>query len=440
MYYAKWEKEKNIKNNFQKINVDKEVIASGTPIESDNTKVLYTTKPDGHTLVIGTTGSGKTQATILPSLKLSLLAGESVIINDVKGELYRETAYNFKEKGYKLIVLDFDDTTLGNNWNPLVLPYEIYKENKDKAATLLEELGYYLFTDPNESADSFWTNSVIDYFTGIAMYLFENKKEVTLKSIYQLANKLEDDKEKDKFLKELNKDSNIYINVHGTLTSPKETRGGIVATFNQKMKKYIGFENLSDMLSKNDIDLKQIGNEKVAIFIVSGLTTYSNSLIPLFINQVIETVDIYNSAQKKINIILDEFDTMLPILNFSKVITYARGLGIRITVVIKSYLDLINNYGKENAEIIKACFPTIIYLLSQDIYTLEEISKMCGNTEISGKVRPLITEEELKVLKPFEAIILIPRLMPYKTKLLPDYKIDWNLEKKSIDIPKRKNN
>ena len=65
---------------------------------------------------------------------------------------------------------------------------------------------------------------------------------------------------------------------------------------------------------------------------------------------------------------------------------------------------------------------------------------MCGNTEISGKVRPLITEEELKVLKPFEAIILIPRLMPYKTKLLPDYKIDWNLEKKSIDIPKRKNN
>ena len=54
---------------------------------------------------------------------------------------------------------------------------------------------------------------------------------------------------------------------------------------------------------------------------------------------------------------------------------------------------------------------------------------MCGNTEFNGKIKPLITEEELKILKTFEAIILIPRFMPYKTSLIPDYKIEWNLEK-----------
>ena len=92
---------------------------------------------------------------------------------------------------------------------------------------------------------------------------------------------------------------------------------------------------------------------------------------------------------------------------------------------------------KENAEIIKSCFPTVIYLLSQDIYTLEQISKMCGKTEIKDKVKPLITEEELKTLKPFESIILIPRQMPYRTTLIPDYKIEWNLEKKKLEIPNR---
>ena len=135
--------------------------------------------------------------------------------------------------------------------------------------------------------------------------------------------------------------------------------------------------------------------------------------------------------------ILDEFDSMLPIKNFAKVINYSRSIKVRFTVVIKSYIDLTNVYGKENTEIIKACFPILIYLLSSDIYTLEEISKMCGNQEINHAIRPLITVEELKVMKPFEAIVLIPRMMAYKTNLLPDYKIDWNLDKKKSELPTR---
>ena len=131
---------------------------------------------------------------------------------------------------------------------------------------------------------------------------------------------------------------------------------------------------------------------------------------------------------------------MLPIKNFAKVINYARSIKIRFTVVIKSYIDLTNMYGKEQTEVIKSCFPILIYLLSNDIYTLEEISKMCGNHEIDKKVRPLISVEELKVMKAFEAIVLIPRMMPYKTTLLPDYKIDWNLEQQEMTIPPRKEN
>ena len=443
MHYSKWENKKAIKDSLQKIEIDKEVQCSGIPLEYDNDKTLYVNKNGNHSLIIGSTGSGKTQTTILPQTKLSLLAGDSVVINDIKGEIYKETANNFKEKGYNIIVLDFDNPTFGNNWNPLTLPYEEYKKgNKDKSATLIEELGYYLFVDSKEISDPFWTNSVIDYFTGLTLYLFENAKEeeINLNSIYNLANTLEDEKEKTKFLSKIDKNSTIYINVQGTLNSPKETRGGIIATFNQKMKKYIGLENLSNMLSTTDFTLESIANQKVAIFIISGITSYSNSMVPLLVNQIIEIVDMYSTKKRKINMILDEFDSMLPILNFSKVITYARSISISFTIVIRSYLDLINTYGKENAEIIKSCFPTIVYLLSQDIYTLEEISKMCGKTEKNGKIQPLITEEELKTLKTFEAITLMPRQNPYKTKLLPDYKIKWNLKKQEIDIPKRKKN
>ena len=89
------------------------------------------------------------------------------------------------------------------------------------------------------------------------------------------------------------------------------------------------------------------------------------------------------------------------------------------TVMINGFNDLKNTYGKEEFEIIKLCFGNIIYLLSQDFETLEEICKYCGN---SNQNTPLISIEELKTMKMFDAIILIPRIMPFKTSLLPYYK------------------
>lgn len=443
MYYARWCKDNEMKETLTEINLKKEVKATGNPIMYDKNS-LYIPNQDAHTLVIGATGSGKTQATILPLTKLSYLAGESVVINDVKGDIYKRTAYNFQERGYQVIALNFDNPNLGSSWNPLTLAYQFYKQkNTDKAITLIGDLGYYLFSDTdNRELDPFWTNSTIDYFTGLTMYLFEHAKEeeINLNSIYNLANDLSDEQTSTKFLQQLDKTSTIYYNLSGTLKAPMETKGGIIATFNQKIKKYIELNNLSNMLSTSDFDIKEISNQKTAIFIISGLNTYSNSLIPLLVSQVITATDEFGKQEKRLNILLDEFDSMLPIKNFAKVINYARSIKIRFTVVIKSYIDLTNMYGKEQTEVIKSCFPILIYLLSNDIYTLEEISKMCGNHEIDKKVRPLISVEELKVMKAFEAIVLIPRMMPYKTTLLPDYKIDWNLEQQEMTIPPRKEN
>ena len=161
------------------------------------------------------------------------------------------------------------------------------------------------------------------------------------------------------------------------------------------------------------------------------------TIISLFVSHLITATDNFGAKERRLNIILDEFDSMIPIKNFAKLINYARSIKVRFTVVIKSYIDLTNMYGKEQTEVIKSCFPILIYLLSNDIYTLEEISKLCGNQEINKKVRPLISVEELKVMKVFEAIVLIPRMMPYKTTLLPDYKINWQLEQKELPLPKR---
>ena len=55
-----------------------------------------------HTLILGTTGSGKTSSYIIPSIKaLSITKTKpSFMFTDPKGELYEKTAQHLKEQGY----------------------------------------------------------------------------------------------------------------------------------------------------------------------------------------------------------------------------------------------------------------------------------------------------------------------------------------------------
>ena len=243
MNYARWATKEEVAKRLKPVNLQTGVTKVGTPIAYDD-NYLYIDEKEAHNLVIGCTGSGKTQVNILPTLRLAMKANQPFVLNDPKGEIYLKLSSELKRQGYNVLILNFDDANYGNNWNPLELPYKMYNENKDKSIKLLEDLGYYLFFDPKDKSDPFWINSVTDYFTGIALYLFENgtKEEIHLNSICAISNKLNENDNYKEFLAKLDKNSNIYQNLVGTLTSPADTRGSIIAVFNQKMKKYISPE------------------------------------------------------------------------------------------------------------------------------------------------------------------------------------------------------
>ena len=443
MIYSKWATREEMQKKTVAINLETGVEKSGLPTMYDD-KYLYIDANETHNLLIGSTGSGKTQAVILPLLKLAMFAGESIVINDPKGEIYARTAHKLEDEGYKNIVIDLEDSRIGNNWNPLSLAYKQYNENNpDKATELIEDLGYYLIADTQrQESDPFWTNSTINYFTGLVLYLFKNarEEEINLSSVAHLANSLLSKEASEKFLNKLEKDSVIFMKVAGTLQAPPETRGSIISVFNQKIERYLSKENLANMLSTSDFDISKISIEKTAIFIVSGINGFCRNLIPLFANQVMDAVSLYGNKEKRLNLLLDEFDSLIPIKDFAMKLGYCRSIGIRVTVAIQSFAHLANMYSKEDVEILKMCFGNIIYLLSEDIYTLEEISKNCGKHLVDGKEEPLISVSELKTLNYFEAIILMPRMMPFRTKLLPDYEIDWGYETNAAVIPKREEN
>ncbi|MBQ7136996.1 MAG: type IV secretory system conjugative DNA transfer family protein [Bacilli bacterium] len=424
MNFARWETKENMEKLVPLIPVNKEsqIEKSGLPIFYDEKK-LYITNRLNHTLVVGTTGSGKTQVVTLPILELSKRSGESVIIHDTKNEIYEYTSEKFKNQGYNIIRINLDDARDCNKWNPLELPYRLYTDgNKDKAQELIEEIGFYLLNELSEkNQDPFWINSAINYFTGLCLYQFESHKSSNLKTIIELDAYIRENR-KD-FIKNIDKNSNVYLNLRGVLEAPTETCGSILSVFSQKIKRYISRENLMNVLSTTDFDLAAIGKEKTIIYIVSGNSNNSDRLLPLFVSQVYYAKDEYSKNEGKINVIIDDFYELYPIKNFAKVLGYSRGININFVLMIRGFNDLKNIYGKEETEIIKICFANIVYLLSQDMDTLEEISNLCGKTCDDGIVKPLISVEELKTLRPFEAVILMIRMMPFKTKLLPYFQM-----------------
>ena len=81
-----------------------------------------------HTLIIGTTSSGKTSNFIEPSLQLfSMTASKpSFVITDPKGELFEFNSEKLKKEGYQVIVLDLKNPFSSAQWNPLSHAFDVY--------------------------------------------------------------------------------------------------------------------------------------------------------------------------------------------------------------------------------------------------------------------------------------------------------------------------
>ena len=411
----------------------KKITKSGIPLFWDN-DIPYLDVSDNHTLLIGDTGSGKTQSIILPYVKTTILSDESMIINDKNGEIYKRLADKIKKEGYEVYVYNFENSILGNSFNPLEIAYRLYQDKKiDAAYKIIEILGENFFRDKEES-DPYWTNTTIDFFKGLTLYLFENAEanEINLNSIYSLAMSLTSDEKTNKFLNKVKEYSTIYILLAGTINAPIETRNSIISVFNYKMKEYLTRDDLAKSLADTSFSLINLFAKKFVIFINNTDSSYSSNLTNILLEEIYYLKKITNNKDK-LNIILDDFDELEPIKDFAKILNNSRYMGIRFLCTIKSYTNLNYNYGAYS-EIIKMCFANIIYLRSNDLTTMEEISRLCGEYM---KNEPLISVEELKRLKVFEAIVLLPRRLPYKAKLLPDYKINWGYETKESEYKER---
>ena len=457
--YSRWATEKEMKKELKKVLPAAETSEyAGIPI-INNGKEIWVDNGDYHNLIIGSTGSGKTEMIVQPMVKVLAKKGESMIITDPKGEIYEKNAVELREKGYNVIILNFRDPQRGNSWNPLTLPYSLYKSgNSDKATELLDDLAKNILYDENsQGQDPFWDNTSADYFAGIALALFEDAKEeeINLNSINLVTTVGEEKLKGTTYIKEYFSEkpqsSPAYINVVSTLMAASDTKSSILSVFKQKIKLFSSRENLSEMLSRSDFDMRDIGRQKTAVFIViqDEKKTY-HSLVTIFIKQCYETlISVAQECGGKLpyrtNFILDEFANMPPLKDVTTMVTAARSRAIRFSFIIQNFAQLYQVYGKDNGETIKGNCGNIIYLISSELAALEEISKMCGEEKSKDKDKtvstPLVTVSDLQRIPRWTTITLRIRQMPFKTKMTPNFELvqkqAWGKDYPLADYPQR---
>ena len=148
---------------------------------------------------------------------------------------------------------------------------------------------------------------------------------------------------------------------------------------------------------------------------------------------------------RNVYFIMDEFGNMPKIDKFGQMITVGRSRKIWFNMVVQSFVQLTNVYGKETADIVIGNCGVKMFIGSNDTDTCKMFSEMCGNmtvktTSTSGslrgngdinvstntQVRPLIYPSELQRLNNQEStgnsIIVSFNSFPLRTKYTPSYK------------------
>ena len=450
--YSRWAKNTDIINSekvYKVLYTDKVSEYGGVPLVYD-TDGVYVDNSAYHTLVLGATGSGKTQTIVNPTVKMLMKSKESMIISDPKGEIYEDNYKLLKDNGYEIIVLNFRDPQKGSCWNPFHLPYQFQKEgNFDKANELLNDLSTNIVVD-GQGNDPFWQDSAASYLTGLSLALFEDaesEEQININSVNLMMTQGEDRYGASNYLKEYfnakDPSSPACVNALGTVNAPNETKGGIVSVLKQKVKTLAVTKNLSEMLSKNDIEMDKIGDKPTAVFMIiqDEKTTY-HALATIFVKQCYESL--ISAAHKhggqlpvRVNFLLDEFANMPKFKDITTMVTAARSRRIRFLFILQNFAQLKEKYGDHEAETIRGNCGNLIYLLTGELAALEEISKLCGDKIVRvGKdkkeeTRPLVTISELQRMKDDEVILIRHRCPPFKGKMKKDWESDFGYGKGS---------
>ena len=150
-------------------------VNSADPVLKYENGKCWTHDGEGHVMVLGVTGSGKSRRGIIPTVKILLKTTKVQSLLMLKVEIFKNTQDDISQV-YDLHVIDFRNLYEDNEgWNPLAAPYELWasdsKKDRHIAEQMIEELAHTMYPE-SEQQDPFWIKEARNLFVGLVYALF----------------------------------------------------------------------------------------------------------------------------------------------------------------------------------------------------------------------------------------------------------------------------
>lgn len=443
---AHFETQKEIETNFNTVSYDDlpNIDIEGIPIIAEEGKKDYkiTFAKPAHTLIIGTTGSGKTTTFINPTVQIlaNTKGKPSMLISDPKGELYALHAKSLIKRGYDVKVLDLRNPYCSIRWNPLEKPYEMYQEmlSLEDKVVVNEEEGYYVFEDkiyydvneknaavqvrkqaifdevyedlndicsvlcPVKSKNEpIWESGAKNFILAITLAMLEDsekpelgmtKEKFNFYNVMKIATNTQNDCEDliEYFAGRSPISKSVSLSKQ-VLDASDKTRGSYLSTIFDKLSLFSDM-SICSLTSANEIDLGEIATKPTALFLqIPDEKETRHTLAGMVILQtykaLVAKANTYPdlSLPRSVYLLLDEFGNLPQIHKLEQMITVGRSRRIWLALVVQSYAQLSKVYDDKSADIIKSNCNIQIFIGTTDLKTIDEFSKKCGNYSIIQK-------------------------------------------------------
>lgn len=360
-------------------------------------ELFYYIGDDTHLIGIGATRSGKSRTMVIQSICFLALAGESMIISDLKGELNQYTGTLLKRLGYNVIILDFKNPLKSDRYN-LLQPIidAIDEDNLPKATECVWDLVGILVGDAK--GEKIWNNGEASTIACAIMSVVydnregERRKYQTLTNVYYFIAEMCKPIGKNipivEYVKVLPDNHPAKPLVAISEIAPERTRGSFYTAALTTLKLFTS-SYINAMTMASDYNPKDLGRKKTALFMVlpDERTTYYSIASLLVLQHYIQLVNESDGRggrlKNRINFILDEFGNFAAIPSFDTLLTVGGGRGMRFNLFLQDFAQLESKYDEKVAKTIKGNCQVWDYLQTNSPETLKEISEKLGNYTVS---------------------------------------------------------
>lgn len=337
---------------------------------------------DGHVLVIGGSGSGKTSCVVIPTLLSNQKA--RIFAIDIKGELSLKTS---KFDDQHILIFNPDNRNQFG-YNPF---YKLNKSSKNQTILeVMQSIACSLIPMPTSVKDPFWKLSARNLLTGLLLYYYKKNRADFINVVDEILSKPVKDSI-DEVMNCAKPNSAEYRYIVQFSEIADETLSGIVTEMNNHLVIFANDQNIRFAFKNNPCKINPCMLEEGFSIYLSireeKLSAYYD-VLQLIINQTLAELETRPEDAEPVIVIIDELPRILSAGKIDRLLDAARTLRSRrvtLLLITQSTEALMSAYTEnEVSDIISNCVYKVV-LSASSIKTQKTVCQWCGKYKVKKR-------------------------------------------------------